>query len=401
MSSLGYNVIEVFTSEEARWKGQPLYEAVVRLVSERRLAARCIVSRGIAGCFENGEIASHHVLDLSVNMPLKIEIILPAPELELILPSIEEMVTDGIVVVEDMEIRSHRASGRLLPRGLRVRDLMTRSPRTAELSTPASELVELIEASEFNGIPIVDTGGRIVGMVTAGDIVARAKPRDGDQVSQPAGVDHVQVLAKPASEIMTPRPVTLREDADLADAVRVMVEKGLKRLPVVDKEGKLVGVLSRIDILRVAAASTSRLRRLEHYDIEVRRRGPVAQAMMLDVPVVLPEIAASQALNLIDNSTQRVVVADENGRLLGLISGRALLALLRAGSGKESRQLETKTARDIMDPDPISIEETAPLEQALELMVANQLKRLPVVDGERHYLGMLSRHGLLEALTRS
>lgn len=107
-ADLTYSVIEVFTSEEARWHGVPLYDAIVRAVAKEGAFARCLVTKGIAGCYEDGELASHRVLDLSYNMPLKIEIVLPASELERVLARVEEMVGDGIIVVEDVEIRSHR-----------------------------------------------------------------------------------------------------------------------------------------------------------------------------------------------------------------------------------------------------------------------------------------------------
>ena len=108
MGELIYSVIEIFTSEEARWHGSPLYDALVRMVSKENSFARCIVSKGIAGCYEDGEVASHRVLDLSYNMPLKIEIVLPASEVERILVHVDEMVSDGIVVGENVEIRVHR-----------------------------------------------------------------------------------------------------------------------------------------------------------------------------------------------------------------------------------------------------------------------------------------------------
>lgn len=108
MAGMTYTIIEIFTSEEARWHGSPLYEAIVRVVAHEKSDARCIVTRGVAGCFESGEVASHHVLDISYNMPVKIEIILPPRDLERVLPHVEEMVSDGIVMVQEREISLHR-----------------------------------------------------------------------------------------------------------------------------------------------------------------------------------------------------------------------------------------------------------------------------------------------------
>ena len=72
---LRYKVIEIFTSEEARWHGQPLYDAVVGFVREQKMAARCLVTRATDGCYENGEIASRKIEILSFNMPLRIDLV--------------------------------------------------------------------------------------------------------------------------------------------------------------------------------------------------------------------------------------------------------------------------------------------------------------------------------------
>jgi PII-like signaling protein len=128
VADVSYKVIEIFTSEQARWKSGPLYDAVVQLVAREKSAARCLVTRAVAGSYENGEGASHRGLDLSHNMPLKIEIILPGPELDRLLPKVQELVGDGIVLVQDRDLCVHRTEGGLLPRGMVVRDVMTSAP---------------------------------------------------------------------------------------------------------------------------------------------------------------------------------------------------------------------------------------------------------------------------------
>ena len=157
MVAMTYKIIEIFTSEEARWHGSPLYEAIVHIVAHERSAARCIVTRGVAGCFENGEVASHRVMDISYNLPVKIEIILPAAELERVLPRIEEMVADGIVMVGEREIRAHRTTGGLLPRSMRVRDVMTASPVSVKPEDHLRDVVSVLVRSEFDSVPVADT----------------------------------------------------------------------------------------------------------------------------------------------------------------------------------------------------------------------------------------------------
>jgi PII-like signaling protein len=125
--TIHYRIITVYTNEEARWKGRPLHDAVVNLVRRRKIAARCHVTRGIAGCYENGEVATHSIVDLSANLPLEIRIVLPTAEAETLLSDLEPMVGEGMILVEDAHVRSHRTAKRLFPRGMRVRDAMTAS----------------------------------------------------------------------------------------------------------------------------------------------------------------------------------------------------------------------------------------------------------------------------------
>lgn len=112
MAATTYKIIEVYTREEVHRHGTPLSDAIVHLVAHEKSMARCIVTRGTAGCFESGEIATHHILDLSYNMPVKIEVVLPASELDALLPRIEEMVSEGIVLIREGEMRVHHAARR-------------------------------------------------------------------------------------------------------------------------------------------------------------------------------------------------------------------------------------------------------------------------------------------------
>ncbi len=405
MGGMTYNIIEIFTSEEARWHGSPLYEAIVRVVAREKSAARCIVTRGVAGCFENGEIASHRVLDISYNMPIKIEIILPPPELERVFPRIEEMVTDGIVVVEESEIRVHRTTGGLLPRSVRVRDVMTASPVSVGPEDGLWEVVSVLVSSEFDSVPVTDNKGRLLGMISQEHLVEKtglhaipgllAALAQGAPASTPeAGLFPPDSAGMTAQEVMTPSGETIGEDDLLLDAVRTMTKGNLKRLPVLDTEKRLVGMLSRIDVLRLASAGTSRLQALRGYGAGVRGSTPVAQANLLDVPRVSPTTPARQVLDALDKVGRRAVVLDESGVPLGVISDRDLLPLL---DPKSKHKIDDLTAGDLMRTVP-TIAQSESVEQALRWMVENRRQRLPVVDDGGRYVGMLSREELLSIL---
>ena len=127
-----YKKIEIFTSEEARWQGQPLYDAIVQFVHDLKIAARCLVTRGIEGSYESGEIATGRLEVLSYNMPVRITIIVPAVRVR------EDLVEgrgDGHRRHRGgsgFEVISHKTRGILIPRQTRVRDIMTPTPQKVE-----------------------------------------------------------------------------------------------------------------------------------------------------------------------------------------------------------------------------------------------------------------------------
>jgi PII-like signaling protein len=171
---LQYKLIEIFTGEGARWQGRPLNEAMVEFVRDLNIAARCMVTRAIDGCYESGEIATRRLEVLSYNMPLRITIVMPVSELDRVLSRIEEMVTDGIVAVRELDVVSHKTQQLLIPKHTRVRDIMTHSPRMVTPATSLAEVLQVLLCSVFTGLPVVDESNRPIGIITQGDLIYRA-----------------------------------------------------------------------------------------------------------------------------------------------------------------------------------------------------------------------------------
>jgi len=400
-----YTIIEIFTSEEARWHGSPLYEAIVRVIAREKSAARCIVTRGVAGCFENGEIASHRVLDISYNMPIKIEVVLPRPESERVLPRIEEMVGDGMVLVRESAVDLHRTTGGLVPRSVRVRDVMTAQPVSVGPEDGLREVVSVLVRSEFDSVPVIDSDGRLLGMISQDRLVKEtglhaipgllAALAQGAAASLPeADLFPPESAGMAARDVMTASGVTIGADELLVEAVRTMVKGNLKRLPVLDPQKRLVGMLSRIDVLRLASVGTSRRQVLQGYGASVGGSTPVAGVDLLDVPRVAPDASAREVLDAIDDRGRRAVVLDQSGVPLGVISDRDLLPLL---DPKSKHKIDELTAGDLMRSVP-TIAQSESVEHALRWMVENRRQRLPVVDADGTYVGMLSREELLASL---
>jgi CBS domain-containing protein len=116
-----------------------------------------------------------------------------------------------------------------------VRDVMTARPRCAAPDTPLSQVAQLMETQDIGAIPILD-GDRLVGMITDRDIVCRAVAKEKD----PRGI--------PSREISSGGIVAAAPDHDLSEALQLMAQHQVRRLPVIDDKNRLVGVVSQADI---------------------------------------------------------------------------------------------------------------------------------------------------------
>jgi len=122
---------------------------------------------------------------------------------------------------------------------LRVSDVMVREVVTAGKNTPLKEVANSMYEKRVGSVVVVDEAGKPVGIVTERDLVyVCAKGLSADT---------------PIWMVMTENPITIGEDALLLDAVEKMRSLNVRHLPVVDKEGKLVGIISVRDVLDLAA----------------------------------------------------------------------------------------------------------------------------------------------------
>jgi CBS domain-containing protein len=419
--AIPYSVIEIYSSEEARHDGKPLTDAVMQHLLKLKLAARCIVTRGISGCYENGETATGNIEVLSYNMPIKIEVILPSAESAAVLPALEAMVCEGIVLCREVVIRSHNICKQLLPRHLKIKDIMTPSPRSVVFTTPLSDVATLLLSSIFSGIPVVDEESRPIGIITQGDLIHRAgMPMRIGMLAHSSQEKKDAVLkslsSKRVAMIMSSPAISIEEDAMVSEAVGRMIRRKLKRLTVVDKNGQLVGMLSRLDIFRTAMNESPDWSAFQRQHIQVGNLQRISDVMRRDMHVVLPDTSVEDVIRMIDsNDIQRVAVVDSAGIFLGLISDQDLLIAFSNDHpgiwdffvthipfmerAKQHRNITThlqiRTAGEVMKTDLITVQENTPLDEALKLMVDKSLKRLPVLDASGKFMGLVSRDALL------
>lgn len=136
---------------------------------------------------------------------------------------------------------------------MKVRDLMTTDPVTTAPDASLKEAARLMVRNQVSGLPVMD-GDRLVGIVTEGDYLRREADRE-----QPYRLSLLEALFGEGSgnapevekvfEVMTEKVLTIGPDAGISEAARLMSRRNIKRLPVLDEEGRLLGVISRADIV--------------------------------------------------------------------------------------------------------------------------------------------------------
>jgi len=138
----------------------------------------------------------------------------------------------------------------------RVSDVMTTSVVTVDRITPYQEIDRVLNQHRISGVPVLKIGREVIGVVSEADLLA-AEDETNRQARMASSVGGRRLLRKqpPASltagTLMTAPAITIGPDATIPAAARVMNTHHVRRLPVTDKDGKLVGIVSRRDLLSI------------------------------------------------------------------------------------------------------------------------------------------------------
>ena len=144
---------------------------------------------------------------------------------------------------------------------MRARDIMTTNVVTVSPETDIAEAVRLMLDRQISGVPVIDDSGRLIGILTEGDLMRRAELVTGRQswwinpISSPEqeAKAYVKAHGLKVKDVMTKEVVTINEQEPLDRIAMVFEERGIKRTPVM-RSGKIVGIVSRANLLRSLAA---------------------------------------------------------------------------------------------------------------------------------------------------
>ncbi len=103
-------LLRIFIGESDTYRGRPLHTAIVEALRREGLAGATVI-RGIEGFGKSSRLHTAHILRLSEDLPIVIECVDTADKIEAILPTLDEMIGDGLVTMERVEVRVYRANG--------------------------------------------------------------------------------------------------------------------------------------------------------------------------------------------------------------------------------------------------------------------------------------------------
>jgi CBS domain-containing protein len=208
---------------------------------------------------------------------------------------------------------------------LRVGDVMTRDVVTVSPSSSLKDVAVLLVERRISGVPVVDDQGNLVGIVSERDLLAKERT-DAGRADGLLGWflgdedDAEKHWARTAGEAMTSPAITIDRRRPTAVAAGMMVEHGLKRLPVVDG-GELVGIVTRHDLVRAFARSDREIA----FDIEqVIRRSFWLPPETIEVSVERGDVSLS---GVVDSDAVQAALAAEVARVPGVVSVDARISV--------------------------------------------------------------------------
>ena len=153
--------------------------------------------------------------------------------------------------------------------GLKVGDVMTRDVVVVRRGTPLKAIARQLAEHRISAMPVLDEEDRLVGLVSEADLMKRERFGLAD-ARRRRRLRRRQVTGDSAKDLMSVPVITIAPETDVSRAARLMDTRGLKRLVVVDAEHRLVGIVSRADLVRVFLREDDEIRREIVSDVLVR-----------------------------------------------------------------------------------------------------------------------------------
>jgi nucleotide-binding universal stress UspA family protein/CBS domain-containing protein len=309
-----------------------------------------------------------------------------------------------------------------------VRDVMSTEVPTVTSQTPLAESVLLLVDQRVKLLVVVDEARHVQGIMTLGSLFAHEHILDHLDWQRALSTQHLggyvsQLFSaeKVVGDVMNKRPSVVRDTSAIEAAAQWMDTQHITRLPVIDGQGTLVGLLDQADLLRYYTDTP-----VDHAAAQApeeksqpARAQMVSDATLLAVPLVRYDTPLTDVLPIIQTTPlQRAIILDDNGSAIGIIADHDILAaygltndlhpLIAIASRFAPRLLEgraapkiatgPRTVQQAMRPKLFTATPATSIAEALHLMLVQHIKHLVVIDDEHKPLGLVDRQHLLRTL---
>jgi CBS-domain-containing membrane protein len=405
--------LRIYIDESDRWRGKPLESALLETLRAHGIAG-ATVFRGIAGYGAHSRIRTSAIEVLSMDLPVVVETIDSPEKIAAILEVIYPMVQEGLITLENVQMiqYTHRHLNPL-PADRLVSEVMTRDVVAIPAQDSVFQAWKRLLENQVKAMPVVGPSGQVVGILTDADLLERGGIGQRFSIAirmEAAEIEQeLRALAqstKRVEEVMSQPAITVQDSDTLGAATTHMIRAGLKRMPVVNETGTLVGMLSRLDILRTVAHRAPPIHATEQNLQQAGRR--VQDIMTVKIPMVSLDEDLSGIIDAFARSnSHRLIVVDAQGKAVGLLSDSDVV--VRVQPSRRKNVLEAlrqvgkpapgkETAFDLMSPGPLTAPPDMSILDALQTMLAESRKWLVVVDEDGKPLGLVDRQILLEAV---
>ena len=157
---------------------------------------------------------------------------------------------------------------------MKVRDVMTRDPVTVGPDEPLKHVADLLVAHGISGLPVVGPEGEPLGVISEADLIVKeaGEPEMRGKLgwlTAKLGVAELRerLEARTVAEAMSSPAITIGPESSVAEAARTMIKNRVTRLPVVDERGRVCGIVTRADLVRVFSRSDQQIRREIEHDV--------------------------------------------------------------------------------------------------------------------------------------
>ncbi len=415
--------VRIYVSEKDTIGRAPACQSIVTFLRSHN-AAGVTVLRALEGFGASGRLHASRIGEDDGDLPLVIEWIDSRQRIDALLAELCPMVPGGMVTVEPTEVvRCATQAVRPLSDALPIASIMTRDVLVVHKDAPIRNVVELMRTRGVRAVPVVD-GGTVVGLITDSDLVQRAGL--GVRLALLPGLsardqaDRMDAMSRVvAGQVMTSPAVTVPAGAPLTVAAEIMVRRQLKRLPVVDETGAVVGIVSRLDLFRTVADFGER-REHPAYAVPRSSDARVSAVMRNDIPTVRPDAPLSEVIEAVESTElARALVVDADRRVQGMVSARAVLERVSPAShptivrslmqrlghrkhagddAQSARHASAQVAAELMTTEVACARPDDPLTQVIGAMVEGAHKLVAVVDEEGRLLGGVDRADVLRGM---